>query len=222
MLWQMGKQESWQFLVARILQFIAFFSTFILTAIQGTSRDKWNSSDFHHASHSFHLTIALSRYDVQDHIDIFLPVCILHYMNYSLTCADWRSVSNGPWSDRDRRQDRDSGSGGCHGADVCTHWPRLSAAASLPWLRLRWQQRESRHKVPLVIHSYSTIITPPLLHYNHTLVSHQAEIRVSANKGRRTGTPNFAYLSFDIFAKNTRSYKYNKLLLSNGFVSKRQ
>ena len=36
--------------------------------------------------------------------------------------------------------------------DVCTHWLRLlsSSFPPLTWLRLRWQQRESRHKTALL------------------------------------------------------------------------
>ena len=136
---------------------------------------KWNSFDFNHASHNFHLTIALSRYDVQVNIDWHIGISCLSESNMLWIIHLCWLVSNGPWSDRDRSQDRDSGSGHRHGADVCTHWPRLSAAAS-PGSGSgdNKEKAGTRHKVPLVI----------LLLHNHYTTAAALQSHAAITPGR--------------------------------------
>ena len=138
---------------------------------------KWNSFDFNHASHNFHLTIALSRYDVQVNIDISIyPVCLNPTCSELFTCADWSPMV------RDLI---------VTGARIVT--PALATVTELMSAHTGPGSQQQLPLAPapvttkrkpaqgtrfLLWYSYYTIITPPLLHYNHTLLSHQAEIRV--------------------------------------------
>ena len=141
-------------------------------------------------SHHNHLTITVLYYYVTISCAGPVSTFLCTHLNYSPSSCDWGLQwswqMQGAWLSR---------------RDVCTHWLQLlsSSFPPLTWLRLRWQQRESRHKT--VSYSHSTIITP----CTTPLQSH-AGITPGREQSVRKQEPLFASnLLIGISAKTRRS-----------------
>ena len=136
------------------------------------SRGKWNSFDFntsHHVRSHSQCTVTISC--AGPVLTDTPPSVFLH--NAELFTEFWELRRSPMVCDLVTSPGHDS----CHGADVCTHWLRLRAAASLPWPG----SGDNREKAG-TSHSAQALHCILLLHKHYTTAALQSHADITPRK----------------------------------------